>query len=170
MSTLPDFLGSYTLARFIRSGSSCQIWEATKDDGSGRYILKILRREHWGNREQISHLKHEYEVAHRLSHPNVIRILEINTTGKITYLVVELFAELNLKQAMREDPQRLLFYFPKLVEQAASALQETHDVLGRWVDQVNNPVPAAVMQSYHGPDTMVAHGRPRGGLLSKQGL
>jgi serine/threonine protein kinase len=130
MTTLPDYLGTYRRSRFIRAGNSCQIWECIKD-GGGRFVLKVLRREHWGKREQIGYLKHEYEVAHSLSHPNVIGMHEFSTDGKITFLVLELFTDLNLKQALRSDYPRVVYHFSKIAEQSASALQHLHE--HKWV-------------------------------------
>ena len=131
MTSLPDHLGRYRLSRFIRAGNSCQLWEATKADGSGRCVLKVLRRDHWGNREQIDYLKHEYEVAHGLSHPNVLRVYEFGTEGKIAFLVIEAFSSTNLKQVLREDQTKILRNFQKIVEQSASGLEHLHEK--RWV-------------------------------------
>lgn len=130
MTNLPDFLGSYRRSRFIRAGNSCQIWEALGADGR-KYILKILRREHWGKAVEMGYLKHEFEVAHPLQHPNIIRIYEFCKDGKIAFLVLELFTDLNLKQALRADHQRLLANFSSIVEQSASALQDLHE--HKWV-------------------------------------
>lgn len=130
MTNLPDYLGTYRRSRFIRAGNSCQVWEAMKGDG-GRYILKILRREHWGKAVEMGYLKHEYEVAHPLEHPNVIRVFELGKDGKIMFLVLEWFTELNLKQALRADFPRVLANFPQIVEQSASALRHLHE--HKWV-------------------------------------
>jgi serine/threonine protein kinase len=127
VSKLPDFLGSYRLSRFIRSGSSSQIYEAIKDDESGRYILKILRPQHWGNRQEMALLKHEYEVAHQIEHPSVIRVYEYHAEGKIAYLALELFSDLNMKQMMREQGLSFIHVnFASIVEQSATALHALH--------------------------------------------
>lgn len=126
MSQLPDILGSYRLSKFIRSGNSCQVWESIKDDGTGRYVLKILRQEHWGKRDEIGFLKHEFDVAGGLEHPNVIRIYEFKQSGKLAYLVLEIFSPLNLKQAMRESPELVADNFPKIAEQCMAGLAHLH--------------------------------------------
>jgi len=129
-TSLPDFLGPFRLARFIQSGNSCQIWEAIKDDGSGRYVLKVLRNDYWGNKEEAAYLKHEFEVANGLTHPNVIRIHEFRTEGKIAYLVLEIFAPLNLKMSLRENPQLVHSRFSKIVPQCAASLEHLHE--NKW--------------------------------------
>lgn len=127
MSKLPDFLGSYRLAKFIRSGSSTQIWEAIKDDGSGRYVLKVLNRALWGNRTEIAYLKHEYDVAHGIDHPTVIDVKEFHIANKIGFLVLEVFTDLNIKQVIREHGHESLHdNYVKIIEQAITSLQQMH--------------------------------------------
>ena len=137
MTSLPDHLGRYRLSRFIRAGNSSQLWEAARADGSGRCVLKILRRDHWGDREQTDYLKHEYEVAHTLEHPNVLRVYEFGSEGKIAFLVLEVFSPTNLKQVLREDPARILRDFQKIAVQAASGLEHLHQK--RWVHRDVKP-------------------------------
>lgn len=127
MSALPDSLGDYRIRRILRSSKACHICEGVKLGGGGRFALKVLRREFYGDREQTGYLKHEFEVAHTLSHPSVIGVHEFNTEGKIAYLVLELFALLNLKQALRSDPHRVLCVFDRAAEQAAAGLQALHE-------------------------------------------
>jgi serine/threonine protein kinase len=132
VSKLPDFLGPYRLAKFIRSGSSTQIWEAIKDDDSGRYVLKVLNRALWGNRDEIGYLKHEYDVAHGIDHPTVIDVKEFNIENKIGFLVLEVFADLNIKQAMRERGHDSLHdNYTKIIEQAITSLQKLNEA--GWV-------------------------------------
>jgi serine/threonine protein kinase len=132
VSKLPDFLGSYRLAKFIRSGSSTQIWEAIKDDGSGRYVLKVLNRALWGNKEEIGYLKHEYDVAHSIDHPTVIDVKEFHVQNKIAFLVLEVFTDLNIKQVMREHGHESLHEnYPKIIEQAMTSLQQLNEA--GWV-------------------------------------
>lgn len=132
MSKLPDFLGPYRLAKFIRSGNSTQIWEAIKGDGSGRYVLKVLNRSLWGNRQELGYLKHEYDVAHGINHPNVIDVIEFNTENKIGYLVLEVFTDLNIKQVMRDrGHESIQADYVKIIKQAITALQHLHEA--GWV-------------------------------------
>lgn len=128
MSKLPDFLGPYRLARFIRVGSSTQIYEAIKDDGSGRYVLKILRSQLWGNKAEAGYLRHEFEVGHSLDHDAVIRILEHGTQGKVSYLVLEKFAEFNLKQVFQNQGIEVIWVsLAQIVEQCIGGLHHLHD-------------------------------------------
>lgn len=131
MTKVRDFIGRYRLARLIRTGNTCSVWEAIKDDNT-RYCLKILRQDLRKNRAEINALKHEFMVAHNLKHPNVIRVFEFNMDGgKTPYLVLELYNEQNMKIVLREGHDKLAYYFPKIVQQAAEALYHLHE--NSWV-------------------------------------
>ncbi|MDA1053965.1 MAG: serine/threonine-protein kinase [Planctomycetota bacterium] len=126
MSQLPDFLGPYRLVKYIRSGSSSQIWEAIRDKAD-RFVLKVLRPDSWGNKDEIALLKHEFEVGHALTHPSIIRIHEFNLEGKIAFLVLDVFTVLNAKQALRENTPRVHVQFAKIAEQMALSLGHMHE-------------------------------------------
>jgi len=126
MVKVRDFLGPYRLTRLIRLGSTCQVWEAIRDDGQKRYALKVLRPEQRGNKEEIAFLKHEFEIASTLSHKNIIKIVEYKTDAETPFIVMELFSEINLKQAMRRGPEPIAFKLTSIVEQASEALYYFH--------------------------------------------
>lgn len=126
MVKVKDFLGPYRLARLIRLGSTCQVWEAIRDKDNQRVALKVLRPEQRGNKEEIAFLKHEYEVAKELSHRNVIKLIDYVTNAETPFIVLELFSELNLKMAMRRGPEPIAYQLPSIVEQACEALYYLH--------------------------------------------
>jgi len=121
-----DFIGPYRLARLIRVGNSCAVWEAIRGNEEERFALKVLRQDLREDKREMSFLKHEFEVAHELKHPNVIRIHEFNTEGNTPYLVLELYSEQNMKQALRSGPDAWAFFVPKIIEQSAEALYHVH--------------------------------------------
>lgn len=100
-------------------------------DQQDRFILKVLRPDHWGNKDEIGLLKHEFEVGSTLKHPSIIRIHEFNMEGKIAYLVLDVFSPLNVKQAMRESHAHVLVKFAKIAEQMAMSLLQMHEK--KWV-------------------------------------
>lgn len=120
-----DFIGNYRLARLIRLGSTCQVWEGIREDGS-RYALKVLRPEQRGNKEEIGLLKHEYEIASTLNHKNIIKIVEYVADPETPFIVLELFSEMNLKQALRRGPEPIAYMIPQIIEQTCEALYYFH--------------------------------------------
>ena len=125
MVKVRDFIGKYRLARLIRLGSTCQVWEGIRDDGN-RFALKVLRPEQRGNKEEIGFLKHEFEIASTLNHKNIIKLVEFVTDTDTPFIVLELFSEMNLKQALRRGPEPIAFMIPSIIEQTSEALYYFH--------------------------------------------
>jgi serine/threonine protein kinase len=126
MSKVRDFLGPYRLARLIRLGSVCQVWEAIEESTNERVALKVLRPEQRGNKEELNFLKWEYEVGSKLHHKNIIRISDFYTKADTPFLVLELFSELNAKMAMRRGPESIAFMVDKIFLQTAESLYYLH--------------------------------------------
>lgn len=127
MSKSRDFIGPYRLARLIRVGSTAEVWEAVEETTQKRFALKILREPVKDDKSEIALLKHEYNVAKDLAtSPRVIKILEYREDNGRPMLVMELFSELNMKQALRRGPESIAFMLDKIVEQAAEGLYYMH--------------------------------------------
>ncbi len=126
MSKTRDFLGPYRLARLIRLGSTAEVWEAIDEHTHKRYALKVLKHSLRAEKAEIALLKHEYSVAKDLNSPRIIKVIEYREEGGAPFLVLELFSELNMKQALRRGPDSLAFMLDKIVEQAAEGLYYMH--------------------------------------------
>jgi serine/threonine protein kinase len=126
MTKVRDFLGPYRLARLIRLGSSCQVWEAIETQTGDRYALKVLRDDFRQNKQEVGFLKTEFEIARNLNHPNVIKMYDLVLTGNAPFLVLELFSELNMKQALRRGPDSIAYMLDKIIEQCTEGLYYMH--------------------------------------------
>lgn len=126
MSKTRDFLGPYRLARLIRAGSTCDVWEAIEEHTKERFALKLLKGKFKTDKGEIACLKHEYNVAKDLVSPRIIKVIDFRTDSGTPYVVMELFSELNMKQALRRGPESLAFMLDKIVEQAAEGLYYMH--------------------------------------------
>jgi serine/threonine protein kinase len=122
-----DFVGPYRLSRLIRAGHSCLVWEAVKDATGERFALKMLKRETATDKEEIGYLRHEFEVAKDMNHPNIIRIYDFEMHQGSAFLVLELYSALNLKQGLREGPEPLAYLAEKIVQQTAKGLHYFHE-------------------------------------------
>lgn len=126
MSKSRDFLGPYRLARLIRGGSTAEVWEAIDENTQQRYALKILRQSYRDDKAEVAALKHEFTVAKDLASPRIIKVHEYRVENGRPFLVLELFSELNMKQALRRGPESLAFMLKKIIEQAAEGLYYLH--------------------------------------------
>ncbi|MCA9166007.1 MAG: protein kinase, partial [Planctomycetales bacterium] len=118
--------GPYRLARLIRMGSSCQVWEAIESETQDRYALKVLRPDFREDKMEVAFLKNEYEIAKTLNHPNVIRMYDLVLSGNAPFLVLELFSELNMKQCLRRGPDSIAYMLEKIIAQCTEGLFYMH--------------------------------------------
>lgn len=127
MTKVRDFLGPYRLARLIRMGNSCQVWEAIETASGNRFALKVLREDFRENKEEIAFLKNEYEIASSLTHPCVIKMHKLFLEKNLPpFLVLELFSELNIKQALRRGPESIAYMLDKIIVQCTESLYYMH--------------------------------------------
>lgn len=126
MTKSRDFLGPYRLARLIRQGSSCDVWEAVEEVTQDRYALKVLNQRVRQDKHEVASLKFEFTVAKSLISPRIIRVKDFRIESNTPFLVMELFSELNMKQALRKGPESLAFMLDKIIQQAAEAIYFMH--------------------------------------------
>ncbi len=126
MTKSRDFLGPYRLTRLIRVGSTAEVWEAIDENTEERYALKVLKQSLATEKAEIALLKHEFNVAKDLHSPRIIKIIEYREESGRPMLVLELFSELNMKQALRRGPESLAFMLDQIIEQAAEGLYYMH--------------------------------------------
>ena len=127
MTKVRDFLGPYRLARLIRMGNSCQVWEAIESNTGERFALKVLRPDHRSNKEEMNFLKNEYAIGKSLVHPSIIKMYDLVLENDSPFLVLELFSELNMKQALRRGPESLAYLLDKVILQSCDSLYYMHD-------------------------------------------
>lgn len=127
MTKARDFLGKYRLARLIRVGSTCQVWEAIDETTRDRFAIKALRPESRTDKAAIASLKFEFDVATSMKNNNrVIQVYDYRVESGTAFLVMELFSEMNLKQALRRGPEGIGYLLDTIVEQAAEGLYFMH--------------------------------------------
>ncbi|QDV87931.1 serine/threonine protein kinase [Planctomycetes bacterium TBK1r] len=127
MTKTRDFYGPYRLTRLIRSGSTAEVWEAIHEHEQERYALKILKGQMAKDKSEVNLLKHEFNVGKDLQNsPRIIKILDYSIANDRPFLVLELFSELNIKQALRRGPDSLAFMLDKIIEQAGEGIYYMH--------------------------------------------
>ena len=118
-------IGAYRLVRQIRTGQSCQVWLAV-NSANERVALKVLKEDYYKNRQEIGHLKHEYNVGQDLDHPNVIRVIEFNIAEKTPYLAAEYCGAQNVKQIVQKGVDRFAPKLEEVIRQSAQGLSHLH--------------------------------------------
>jgi eukaryotic-like serine/threonine-protein kinase len=114
-----QYLGNYRLLNMIRAGKSCQVWEAMRDSTGQRVALKVLSEDHWGDRQEVAFMRHEYAVGKQLSHRYVIQMFDISVNSSECYVAMELCKAPNLKQLVHQGIDKL---FPRLKQAMLQAV------------------------------------------------
>ncbi|MEX0678575.1 MAG: serine/threonine-protein kinase [Pirellulales bacterium] len=121
-----DYVGSYRLINLIRAGKTCEVWDVANDIKGERLAIKLLSGDAARNREEVAYLKHEYQVAHGLDHPNVIKIYGVGRDRDNFYLAMELFMAPNLKQLIHQGVDALAPIAAEFIRKAAEGLAYLH--------------------------------------------
>ncbi len=112
------------MVRLIRTGGTCQVWEAVRD--GQRVAVKFLQPEVRNDKEEVGYLRHEVEVGQTLDHPNVIQIYEFNIDRSIAFLVMEYHPGRNMKMLIRLGLETFGYLVPTIITTAAQGLQYLH--------------------------------------------
>ncbi len=140
-----DFLGSCRMVRLIRTGGTCQVWEAVRDQQ--RVAVKFLQPEVRTDKEEIGYLKHELEVGQTLHHPNVIEIYEFNVDRSVAFLVMEFHPGKNIKMLIRQGIEAYGYLTPTIITDAAQGLKYLHEQ--GWVHRDIKPDNFLVAEDGH---------------------
>ena len=126
-----DFIDQYRIIRLIRSGTTCQIFEAVDGNTNQKVALKVLTAQALKSKVERKYLQHEYDIASKLEHENVIEVFGVRTTGNDPYLSLEFGQQLNLKQRLRADKHLMAYRSNTIIETSALGLDHLHE--HRWV-------------------------------------
>lgn len=127
-----QYLGPYRLLSLLRTGASCQVWEAIPSAGGERVAIKALMSQFLKDKEARVSLKREYDIGKDFDHPHVIHVLSHGASRDDCYLALELFKAPNMKQMLQAAAQKqdgddeLERLYPKVVEQAAEGVAYIH--------------------------------------------
>jgi serine/threonine-protein kinase len=110
----------------IRSGQTCQVWEALRTGTDERVALKVLLQEHLKSKELVDALRHEAAVGKTLDHPKVIKIIGFFQQHTLPFIAMELFVANNLKQEVRENLDRLLLDIDAVLVACCEGLAHLH--------------------------------------------
>jgi serine/threonine protein kinase len=92
-----EVIGGYKLLKCMMTGQSSQVWEVVEVSSHRHFAMKLLLPEKAKQRDQRALLMHEASVGKEMSHPNVIRIVNIGNEKEHCYYVMEFFPAGSLK-------------------------------------------------------------------------
>jgi eukaryotic-like serine/threonine-protein kinase len=122
-----DYVGRYRLLNLLRSGKTCQVWEALDDVAGERLAIKLLLSDFRHSREEVGYMRHEFEVGKNLHHPRVITIRDFGINRDNVYLAMELFPAPNIKQVIQQHFDTIAPLARQCMAQAAEGLAYFHE-------------------------------------------
>lgn len=137
-SLLGQKLGPYRVEHTIGSGATGVVYRAIPDDGSAPVALKVLHEKLGTISALEKRFAREARVLKKLSHPNIVDILDFGTSEGRTYIAIELLEGRTLEEELGDDPidpLRALTIYQPILEALAEAHE--HDVVHRDLKPAN---------------------------------
>ena len=121
------FDNTYRLTRLLGEGAMGAVYEATHARLAGRYAVKLLLLQPTVGSEAIALFDREARITSLLQHPNIVQIIDHNTTADGTeYLVMEYLAGESLAQRLEREAPLPLDIVVGIVDQIAAGLSAAH--------------------------------------------
>jgi Serine/threonine protein kinase len=119
-------LGNYTLMKLVGQGGFAEVYLAEHQYLKSYAAIKILQAKLSGNDDMDSFLLEAQTIA-RLSHPNIIRVMDFGVESETPYLVMDYATNGTLRQRHPRGVQIPLATIMPYVKQVSEALQYAHD-------------------------------------------
>ena len=121
------FDGTYRLIRLVGEGAMGAVYEATHARLAGRYAIKVLLLEPATGSAALVQLAREARITSLLQHPNIVQVVDHNTTADGTeYMVMEYLAGESLAQRLVRQAPLPLDAVVGIVDQIAAGLAAAH--------------------------------------------
>ncbi len=119
--------GRYEFLELIGIGGMANVYKARDIMENRDVAIKILKEEYLGNEEFVRRFRNESKAVASLSHPNIVRIYDVNFGDRIQYIVMEYIDGITLKEYI--DKAKVLDWKDAVhfTIQILRALQHAHD-------------------------------------------
>jgi serine/threonine protein kinase len=115
----------YLVIEKIKEGSVGPVWRVS-DSKNQVYALKQMSERNAADPDKVRLFEKEAALTKRLSHPNIIKVLELLDTQPPSF-VMEYFDSENLKYALWNASERILKHEFRILRQVADALAFIHE-------------------------------------------
>ena len=96
------FAQRYAIQELIGKGGMAMVYRA-KDLRTGHSVaIKILRQEYSKDEEFLGRFQREAQAASKMSHHNIVNLLDVGMDGDDRYLVMEYVQGKTLKEVIKE--------------------------------------------------------------------
>jgi serine/threonine-protein kinase len=118
----------FEILSVLGAGGMGIVYKARDRELDDLVALKMLKRDLWGDRNQLDRLKSELKLARKITHPNVLRTYDFGEMDGIPFISMEFVRGVTLRYML--DQTRRLPYSAglRLAKQLCSGLAAAHAV------------------------------------------
>lgn len=117
----------YRLEELIGEGGMASVYRALDQRTGHRVAVKFLRQEYHNNPEFLDRFRREATAASRMSHHNIVNLLDIGDDPKTPYLVFEFVDGKTLKEIITEQGRLPQATAVQISIRILSALRHAHE-------------------------------------------
>ncbi len=119
--------GRYQINGFIGEGGMSRVWRALDQNTGKNVAVKVLREEYSEDESFIRRFDREAQAASRMSHPNIVNLLDVGVEEDGTrYLVMEYVQGKTLKRFIQESGALRPEIVAQIIIRVLAALQHAH--------------------------------------------
>lgn len=118
--------GNYLLDQLIEHGSSGDVWKAAAPDGS-IVAVKIFKKELAANADALQRFNHEAKLLRRVSHPNLVALIDSGETADhVPFIVMEYIEGQTVKERLENESAFEPTAVAKIGREICRALSAAH--------------------------------------------
>lgn len=95
--------GRYEIDELIGIGGMAMVYKAFDNQENKIVAIKILKEEYLDNKDFIRRFKNESRAIAMLSHPNIVKVFDVNIGDIIQYIVMEYIEGITLKEYIESN-------------------------------------------------------------------
>lgn len=116
-------MGRFRILSKLGSGGMATVYEGILDDAPEETVaIKLMRDDLAEDPEFRQRFQREFKLAARLSHPSIVRVIELGEQDKLYFIVMEFVQGRTLKSVLEERPSDVMRFFRPIAE----AVQYAH--------------------------------------------
>ncbi len=119
--------GRYEILELIGVGGMANVFRARDLKQNKIVAVKILREEFLDNEELVRRFKNESKAIGLLSHPNIVKVFDVNFSDTVQYIVMEYIDGITLKDYIERKKPLSWKDTVHFTVQILRALQHAHD-------------------------------------------
>jgi serine/threonine protein kinase len=119
--------GTYRIVGLLDQGGMGMVFEAEHARLRKRLVVKVLARHLVGDAHALARFNHEAEIVSHLQHPNIVQVIDFDTTEQgEPYIVMELLQGESLAARLARERCLSLGEAVRIANQASSGLAAAH--------------------------------------------